>query len=84
MIDITGIDKPTLLFNLWKYAKSTSLAVFIFEEAQEAINRGHINYFCGRCIKMDLSGNIVDETEYDIFAESLLTAKAIVRKLRAV
>lgn len=76
-INIEGLDKVELLRILWLnmvpasvalYAailnNNTSESVFDKELAKYAV-LGYIDYFQGRCIKSDLSGNEVDPFLYD-------------------
>ena len=70
-VDITNIDKVKLLKALWQNSKP---AVFLsmrgitvdfdIKTAQQAVNT-YIDYFCGRCIKCDLSGDYVNPIGYD-------------------
>jgi hypothetical protein len=71
-ISIKGIDKVKLLHALWKGARPAAFFVLSgrlspsFDEgaAKDAI-RGTIDYYCGRCIKTDLSDDTVNPTSYD-------------------
>jgi hypothetical protein len=71
-VSIKGIDKVKLLHALWNRARPAAFFVLSghmspgFDEcaAKEAI-RGTIDYYCGRCIKTDLSGDIADPSLYD-------------------
>ena len=71
-VSIKGVDKVKLLTALWKGAKPAAFFAFsgrispIFDEsaAKDAV-RGYIDYYCGRCIKTDLSGDIANPTSYD-------------------
>lgn len=71
-IDISGIDKVKLLKGLWE---NQGVAAFFamynrsapsFDEqgAREAV-KSYIDYFNGRCIKTDLSKDLVDPWAYD-------------------
>lgn len=72
-IDISGIDKIELLRALW--TRQIVAAFFRFSEipppdfdesiAEKTIHDGYIDYFCGRAIKADLSGDILDPRGYD-------------------
>lgn len=72
-IDIKGIDKVTLLKALWLNAKPA--AFFNNELAPDAPKwdekfaaiavTKHIDYFQGRCIKVDLSKDIITHQLYD-------------------
>lgn len=71
-INIKGIDKTTLLRKLWEGMRPAAFFSQFpmppppFDEgaAQEAV-KGYIDYFEGRCIKCDLSGDEVDPRMYD-------------------
>ena len=72
MISIEGIDKIDLLYSLWYNQKPAiffslydiEASVFDKKLARNAICN-YIDYFCGRCIKCDLSGDEVDPYLYD-------------------
>jgi len=69
---ITGIDRVVLLKALWEKMEPARFFVmnslpppaFDAEAAKEAVTH-YIDYFCGRCIKTDLSGDEVDPWGYD-------------------
>ena len=71
-VSIVGKDKMKLLRALWEHAKP---AVFFqmhglpgpaFEEAEaEKAVKDYIDYFCGRCIKIDLRGDTANPSAYD-------------------
>ena len=71
-IDITGLDKVKLLHELWNGQiiasfftfKPTMAPKFKEEEAHQAV-QGYIDYFCGRCIKTDLTKDSVSPRMYD-------------------
>ena len=72
-VDIVGLWKPALLRALWDnatpasfYASRESPTPPPFDEARaaEAWN-DYVDYFQGRCIKADLSGDSVDPCDYD-------------------
>lgn len=72
-VDISGLDKVALLQKMWanmKPAAFFSMNSFVpvpsFDETQakEAV-KNYIDYFCGRCIKTDLSKDEVDPWGYD-------------------
>jgi hypothetical protein len=73
MVDISGVDKLQLLKALWSSQKTASFFTNIpsmapaFDEsaASAAIARGHIDYFSGRAIKADLSGDVAQPYLYD-------------------
>lgn len=72
MVSISGINKVELLKRLWE---NTQVASFFwgapiappnFDEnmAKEAV-KGYIDYFAGRPIKTDISGDMADPKLYD-------------------
>ena len=76
-VDISGIDKVALLRALWENSKPAAFFdTFVarnanckppqFNEfaAQTAVHH-YIDYFDGRCIKTDISGNKADPRLYD-------------------
>ena len=71
-ISIKGIDKVQLLKKLWQgqipadYFAMRGIRgpVFNEETAKEAVKK-HIDYFCGRAIKTNLSGDEIDPYLYD-------------------
>lgn len=76
-VNIEGIDKVKLLHALWTnmhIAQGALIAsiissdkthiIFDIDKASSAV-LGYIDYFQGRCIKSDLSGNEVDPFLYD-------------------
>ena len=71
-VSIKGLDKVKLLEALWEGAKPASfftkhgISSPVFDEpvAIDAV-RGAIDYYCGRCIKTDLSGDTANPTSYD-------------------
>lgn len=74
-ISIAGLDKVELLHALWnespvaaffstRDAAGIEVPVFDWEMAAYDV-LGSIGYFQGRCIKMDLSGDMVDPSGYD-------------------
>lgn len=88
-INIENIDKLSLLKELWSNGSPAyffQLHTFIeppsfnYEIANNSLNK-YIDYFCGRLIKMDLSGNEVDPFLYDEKYGSG-TVQKIVNKLR--
>lgn len=74
MIDITGIDKATLLTALYNSSKPLAMG-FIFsrrtlmskEDAQRYIDRGQTSfgYLEGRAMNIDISGDQMDPQLYD-------------------
>lgn len=87
-MDISGVDKVELLYQLWvrqevaAYFKSCPERIPSFDRdaAKEAV-KGYIDYFCGRCIKTDLSKDVVDVELYSrgpgklTFADAIAAAK---------
>ena len=71
-IDIRGLPKVELLRNLWVGASPAmffgahpSLTPgFDYEEAAMAVKE-YIDYFCGRCIKTNISGDSAKPKKYD-------------------
>ena len=70
-IDISDIDKVELLRHLWReqapatfYTDNSLTPPFDENEARYAI-RGYIDYFCGRCIKSNLTRDRVNPALYD-------------------
>ena len=69
MTDIKGIDKESLLEALWTHAKPASFSgrlspPFDHAGAKQAC-KAYIDYYAGRCIKTDISGDKVDPSLYD-------------------
>ncbi len=66
-IDITGIDKNRLLRALWDGASPSAFNQVHGLEFEYVPNEGSwdIDYYCGRCIMADLSGNAVYTSWYD-------------------
>lgn len=73
-VNISGVNRLALLKALWEqqppalfYDMNTKVPIPKWDEkaATEALKHGYIDYFCGRCIKTDLSNDVVDTTEYD-------------------
>lgn len=71
-VDISGIDKVVLLRKMWasmapaSFFRMMPAAVPGFDAtlAKEAVKK-YIDYFQGRCIKTDLSGDVADSRLYD-------------------
>ncbi len=71
-VDIKGINKVKLLKALWSNMKPAAFFYmsgipspsFDDTDAGSAVKK-YIDYFCGRNIKCDLSGNTVDPSGYD-------------------
>lgn len=89
IIDIAGLNKVELLRALWdgqvvaRFFEGRNIPHPIWDSvvATEAVDRGYIDYFQGRCIKTNLSGDTVDATKYDDDAGVGAMAR-IVRALR--
>ena len=69
LIDISGADRVSLLRGLWENAKIASFfgssgPPFDESQARDAVHQ-RIDYFCGRCIKTDLSRDRIDPYLYD-------------------
>ncbi len=71
-VSIKGLEKVKLLKALWDHTKPAAFFTFSglpspeFDEGaakKEVLT--YIDYFCGRCIKTDLSGDTADPTSYD-------------------
>ncbi|CEP03656.1 unnamed protein product (mitochondrion) [Plasmodiophora brassicae] len=84
MVDINGIDKVELLHELWNKREPArwyrGSGAFDHAEAEGAVLR-HIDYFEGRCIKTDLSGNMANAFFYD-YDTGPGTFERIVQELR--
>ena len=71
-VDISGVDKVELLRSLWKnsnpaiYFTMNGINPPHFDEqkAKNAVTK-YIDYFDGRCIKTDISGNTASPHMYD-------------------
>ena len=71
-IDISGLDKVELLHELWENTRPAAFFHHVehmaphydAELAADAV-RQHIDYFCGRCIKTDLTQDTVNPYLYD-------------------
>ena len=72
-IDISGINKHNLLYNLWRNSKNVSFFIFKkvdsaqYDEnaARKCLQNGYIDYCCGRVIKANLSGDFACPLRYD-------------------
>lgn len=73
-VDISGLDKVEVLRALWErqfvaafFYNNLAVPIPRFDasEARRAIKEGYIDYFCGRCMKFDMSQNTLDSTRYD-------------------
>jgi hypothetical protein len=71
-MDIANVDKVKLLHALWNTSKPASFfatsgmpaPAFDSDEASVAV-KDYIDYFQGRCIKMDLRGDTADPSLFD-------------------
>jgi hypothetical protein len=92
MINISGIDRDKLLYQLWLNQKpaaffalsgSKALAYDADAAKRSADSRGYIDYACGRCIKTEIFGSDeIDPYLYDRDAGPG-TFQRIVDQLRA-
>ena len=72
-VSIKDLSKVALLHMLWDkqivagyFNFMSSIAPkFDFANAEETINKGYIDYYAGRCIKADLSGDIARTASYN-------------------
>jgi len=88
-IDISGLNKAELLHKLWQEQYIAPFFIlhnvrppnFDKNEADKAVGE-YIDYFSGRCIKTDLSKNVVDPQYYDECANKPGLFAKIVQKLR--
>ena len=87
-LSIKGLDKVAVLKALWISQKSADLFGgrdthhFDDKEAKVAIQRGKIDYFAGRNIKMDLRHDSITNTQY-FDRDSHITAKEVIADMRA-
>ena len=71
MTSIANLDKVELLHALWLNTKPAAFfgsgpgPTFDRAKAKDAIERGRIDYFCGRPIKTDLKGDTASFNSYD-------------------
>lgn len=71
-VNISGLSKVDLLERLWTrmkpaafFAFNPSAAPSFNKDGAEKAVKGYIDYFCGRCIKSDLSGDTVNTFLYN-------------------
>ena len=71
-MDIKGLDKVVLLEKMWKgmkpasfFSRSRTTAPSFNKEAATQAVKKYIDYFQGRCIKTDLSGDTASPRLYD-------------------
>jgi hypothetical protein len=87
-VDITGIDKVELLRALHEGQVTAGFFGGLpgpsFDEcrASEAVKQGYIDYFCGRAIKTDISGDSADSFLYNRDAGNG-TFEEIVQRLKS-
>lgn len=74
-------DNLTVLFQLIQKDKKTMDELFDKDQAQKEIDNGFIQYYKGKLIKMDLSKDYVDSSEYDKLAGEG-TAYSIIKNLK--
>lgn len=72
IVNIAGLNKVKLLRNLWNrqivagfFAMNPSLAPAFDEDLETKAVKYYIDYFCGRAIKCDLSGDEVNPSSYN-------------------
>ncbi len=70
MIDIKGMNKAAILCALHRGTRTFGMAAMhdhtpTITEAEQAIARGYVDYFAGRPIKADFSGDTLDDRLYD-------------------
>ena len=70
-------QKPAIFFSM---NPSVKIPKWNDADAREALKDGYIDYFKGRCIKTDLSGNFTDPYQYNksggpTFEEALYAIK---------
>lgn len=71
-VNISGLSKVDLLERLWNRMKPAAFFAFNLslapsfnkDEAKKDV-KGYIDYFCGRCIKSDLSGDTANTSLYN-------------------
>lgn len=71
-VNISGIDKVKLLEALWKNAKPASfftlggMSAPAFDHTMSEVSvKKYIDYYAGRCIKVDISKDSVEPRLYD-------------------
>jgi len=70
-VSIKGLCKITLLREMWKHQRVAAFfgggsgPVFNEQEAKRVVEHGYIDYFCGRAMKVDLSGDDVSTYAYN-------------------
>ena len=89
-VNIAGLDKLTLLKALWENQRVARFFVNMPQAApqwdeklaKQAIANGHIDYFQGRNIKMDLSKDSMYVSKY-YDEEAPITGAEVVARLRS-
>lgn len=86
-IDISGVSKHALLRAMWENTSAASFfggprscPAYDHAASEDALFAGHIDYFCGRPIKTDLSGDFVDFRVYD--RDSKKSGASLVKDLK--
>ena len=85
-INIAGIDKVKLLRELWNggrpaafYTLARKIPLEWSDTAAAESVKGSIDYFRGRAIKADISGDTADPTTYDEYTEIGAFARAVAK-----
>jgi len=86
-VDISGLDKIELLFEMWSFAKTPSFFTDISRsdciDAKKLVSAGFIEMFNGRSIRADISKDTVNPAMYDRIMGQGSLAK-IVATLRTI
>lgn len=87
-VNIAGIDKIKLLEALWKNAKPASYFTFegvsppAFDSVMAGVSvKKYIDYYAGRCIKIDISEDSANPDLYDLEYGSG-SFESVINKLR--
>lgn len=92
-VDISGLGKVDVLHAIWQASEPAAWfgqfmgrdpPAFNWEEAQRDVGRHgcYVDYFCGRCIKLDFRGDALDPRLFDREYGPGAVARAV-QKLRA-
>lgn len=92
-VDISGLDKVDVLYAIWQASSPAAWfgqfmgvppPVFNWEEARRDLGRHgcYVDYFCGRCIKLDFRSDALDPRLFDRDYGQGAVARAV-QKLRA-
>lgn len=89
MVDIAGLNKVEVLKALWKNAQpavffrtsGVAIPTWDEEEAKKAVGDGCIDYFLGRGIKCNLTGDVFNAAAYD--GDAKICADEVIDRLRA-